>query len=150
MKSYGALLVPAALLLGGCYTYRPLGAVQPLPGTRVSAELTNDGARDLSGQVGPEIEHVEGEVIAVNSTGVELAVRQVETTRGIQADWKGEKVTIPSTAVSGWQQRRLSVGGTGFLGGLVAGGLYAMYRLLGGPGLINGRGGGTGPGGGPH
>jgi len=25
-----------------------------------------------------------------------------------------------------------------------------MYRLLGGPGLINGRGGGTGPGGGPH
>ena len=150
MKSYGALLVPAALLLGGCYTYRPLGAVQPLPGTRVSAELTNDGARDLSGQVGPEVEHVEGEVIAVNSTGVELAVRQVETARGIQADWKGEKVTIPSIAVSGWQQRRLSVGGTGFLGGLVAGGLYAMYRLLGGPGLINGRGGGTGPGGGPH
>lgn len=150
MPSYGALLTAAALLLGACYTYRPLSTAQPLPGTRVSAELTNDGARDLSGQVGPEVEHLEGEVVGVDSTGVQLAVRQVETTRGIQSDWKGEKVTIPSSAVSGWQQRRLSVGGTGFLGGLVGGGLYAMYRLLGGPGLINGRGGGTGPGGGSH
>jgi hypothetical protein len=150
MTSRFALFTAAVLLLAGCYTYRPLSTSQPLPGTRVSAELTGDGSRELSGQVGAEVEHVEGEVIAVDSTGVQLAVRQVETIRGFQSDWKGEKVTIPSSAVSGWQQRRLSVGGTGFLGGLVAGGLYAMYRLLGGPGLINGSGGGTGPGGGSH
>jgi hypothetical protein len=121
-----------------------------VPGTRVSAELTGDGARQLSGQVGPEIEHVEGDVVAVDSGRVDMAVRQVETTRGIQSDWKGERVTIPRAAVSGWQQRKLSVGGTGFLGGLVAGGLYAMYRLLGGPGLVSGRGGGSGPTGGAH
>jgi hypothetical protein len=113
-------------------------------------ELTGDGARELSGQVGPEVEHVEGEVLAVDSDGVEMAVRQVQTTRGIQSDWKGEKVTIPSSAVSGWQERRLSVGGTSVLGGLVVGGLYAMYRLFGGPGLIDGRGGGTGPIGNPN
>jgi hypothetical protein len=133
------------LVLAGCYTYRPLATPQPVPGTRVSAELTGDGARELSGQVGPEIEHVEGEVVAVDSAGVNMAVRQVETTRGIQSDWKGERVIIPRAAVSGWQERKLSVGGTGFLGGLVAGGLYAMYRLLGGPGLISGSGGGSGP-----
>jgi hypothetical protein len=144
------LLLAGSVLLGGCYTYRPLGTPAPAPGTRVSAELTGDGARELSGQVGPEVEHVEGEVVAVDSSGVQLAVRQIESTRGIQSDWNGENVTIPRSAVSGWQQRRLSVGGTGFLGGLVAGGLYAMYRLLGGPGLINGRGGGTGSGGGAH
>jgi hypothetical protein len=149
-KHYRALLTAGTILLGGCYTYRPLSTAQPAPGTRVSAELTGDGARELSGQVGPEVAHVEGEVLVVDSNGVEIAVRQIETTRGIQSDWKGEKVTIPSSAVSGWQQRRLSVGGTGFLGGLVAGGLYAMYRLLGGPGLIDGRGGGTGPGGGAN
>jgi hypothetical protein len=133
------------LLLAGCYTYRPLATPQPVPGTRVSAELTGDGARELSGEVGPEIEHIEGDVMAVDSGGVNMAVRQVETTRGIQSDWKGEKVTIPRAAVSGWQERKLSVGGTWFLGGLVAGGLYAMYRLLGGPGLISGNGSGTGP-----
>jgi hypothetical protein len=137
-------------LVLGCYTYRPLGTVQPSPGTRVSAQLTDGGARDLSGQVGPNVEHVEGDVVAVDSAGVQLAVRQIENTRGIQSDWNGEKVTVPAAAVSGWQERRLSVGGTSFLGGLVAGGLYAMYRLLGGPGLISGRGGGTGPGGGGH
>jgi hypothetical protein len=141
-----AVSVVVFLVLAGCYTYRPLATPQPVPGTRVSAELTGDGARELSGQVGPEIEHVEGEVVAVDSAGVNMAVRQVETTRGIQSDWKGETVIIPRAAVSGWQERKLSVGGTGFLGGLVAGGLYAMYRLLGGPGLISGGGGGSGPG----
>lgn len=142
------LVAIGLLVLGGCYTYRPLATAQPLPGMRVSVELTNDGARELSGQVGPEVEHVEGEVLSVSPTGVDLSVRQVQTNRGILSDWKGEKVTIPSSAVSGWQQRKLSVGGTGFLGGLVAGGLYAMYRLIGGPSLINGSGGGGGAGGG--
>jgi hypothetical protein len=141
-----AQVVVCVVLIGGCYTYRPLSTPQPLAGTRVSAALTDDGARELSGQVGPEVEHVEGEVLAVDSIGVHMAVRQVETIRGIQFDWRGEQVTVPSSAVSGWQQRRLSVGGTGFLGGLVAGGLYAMYRLIGGPGLVSGRGGGSGGG----
>jgi hypothetical protein len=146
MNSY-CLLAATTILVGGCYTYRPLGTAQPVPGTRVSAELTDDGTRELSGRVGPEVEHIEGEVLAVDSAGVHMAVSQIETTRGIQSDWRGEGVTIPRTAVSGWQQRRLSVGGTGFVGGLVAGGLYAMYRLLGGPGVVDGRGGGSGGGG---
>jgi hypothetical protein len=139
MNSF-AMLAAGTMLVGGCYTYRPLSTPEPLPGTRVSAELTNDGARELTGQIGPQVDHVEGDVVAVDSNGVQLAVRQVETTRGYQVDWKGEKVTIPLAAVSGWQHRQLSVGGTGFMGGLVVGGLYAMYRLLGGPGLIDGRG----------
>jgi hypothetical protein len=115
-----------------------------LPGARVSAELTDDGARELSGQLGPQVEHVEGDVLGVDSNGVQLAVRQIETARGNQVDWKGEKVIIPGTAVSGWQQRRISVGGTGVMGGLLVGTLYAMYRLLGGPGEVEGNGGSGG------
>ena len=130
------------ILLNGCYTYRPLSTPQPSPGTRVSAELTDDGARELSGQLGPQVEHVEGDVLAVDSNGVQLAVRQVETNRGNQVDWKGEKVVIPRAAVSGWQQHQLSVGGTGFMGGLVIGALYGMYQLLGGEGGIEGTGSG--------
>ena len=130
------------ILLNGCYTYRPLSTPQPSPGTRVSAELTDDGARELSGQLGPQVEHVEGDVLAVDSNGVQLAVRQVETNRGNQVDWKGEKVIIPRAAVSGWQQHQLSVGGTGFMGGVVIGALYGMYQLLGGEGGIEGTGSG--------
>jgi hypothetical protein len=113
-------------------------------GTRVSAQLTQEGSRDLSGEIGPAVEHVEGDVLRVDSAGIQLSVRQVEGFRGIESDWNGEPVVIPRTAVAGWQQRRLSVGGTGFVGGLVVGGLYAIYRLLGGPGVFQGSGGGGG------
>lgn len=131
--------------LYGCYTYRPLTSPEPVVGTRVSAELTEEGSRDLSGRIGPAVEHVEGEVLRVDSVGIELSVLQVEGFKGIESDWNGETVVIPRTAVAGWQQRRLSVGGTGFMGGVLVGGVYAMYRLLGGPGIFEGgRGGGGG------
>jgi hypothetical protein len=143
-----AVLATGTILMNACYTYRPLSTPQPSPGTRVSAELTDDGARELSGQLGPQVEHVEGDVLAVDSNGVQLAVRQVETNRGNQVDWKGEKVVIPPAAVSGWQQHRLSVGGTGFMGGLLVGALYGIYQLLGGQGGIEGT--GSGGSAGPH
>jgi hypothetical protein len=132
------------VLVSGCYTYRPLTTAEPTPGSRVSAELTDEGARELSGTIGPAIEHVEGEVLRVDSTAIELSVRQVEAARGWQTDWSGEPVRIPRKAVSGLQQRQFSLGGTGFVGGVVVGGLYAIYRLLGGPGIFEGGGGSSG------
>jgi hypothetical protein len=130
--------------LCGCYTYRPLVSPDPVAGTRVSAQLTEEGSQDLSGKIGPAVEHVEGEVLRVDSAGIQLSVLQVEGFKGIETDWNGEPVVIPRTAVAGWQQRRFSVGGTGFVGGLVLGGVYAMYRLLGGPGIFQGGGRGGG------
>jgi hypothetical protein len=144
MRSAGTVALLFGSVLCGCYTYRPLVPPNPVAGTRVSAELTTQGSQDLSGQIGPAVEHVEGEVLRTDSAGIELSVLQVEGFRGIQSDWNGEPVVIPRTAVAGWQQRRLSVGGTGFVGGLVAGGLYAMYRLLGGAGIFQGGRGGSG------
>ena len=131
------------LLLAGCYTYRPLPSVAPAAGERVSAQLTDQGSRDLAGQIGPDILHVDGEVAAVDSGGFELVVRQVESFRGIQSDWNGEKVRLPKSAVAGIQQRQLSLGGTGLMSGVLAAAGYAIYRVLGGPGLFEG---GTGQG----
>jgi hypothetical protein len=144
MKSAAAWLTLIVILVSGCYTYRPLSGAEPVAGTRVSAELTDEGARELSGQIGPAVEHVEGQVLKVDSTAIELAVLQVEGVRGWQSDWNGERVTIPRKAVAGLQQRRFSLGGTGFVGGVVAGGVYAIYRLLGGPGIFEGGGRGSG------
>jgi hypothetical protein len=127
-------------LVSGCYTYRPLPDAEPDPGSRVSAELTNDGSRALSGTIGPAIEHVEGEVLSVDSTKYELSVRQVQGVQGWQTDWSGERVAIPRTAVAGLQERRLSIGGTAFVGGLVVGGIYAIYQLLGGSAIFEGGG----------
>ena len=144
MPSTGPIVTLLLFALSGCYTYRPLVSPDPVAGTRVSAQLTEEGSRDLSGKIGPAVEHVEGEVLRVDSAGIQLSVLQVEGFRGIESDWNGEPVLIPRTAVAGWQQRRFSVGGTGFVGGLVLGGVYAMYRLLGGPGIFQGGGRGGG------
>jgi hypothetical protein len=136
-----------AVMLVGCYTYRPLATPEPLQGSRVSAQLTGQGSVDMAGQIGPDVLHVEGDVVAVDSSGLELVVHEIESFRGIRSDWQGERVKIPRQAVAGMQERRLSVGGTGLMGGVIAGSLYAIYRVLGGPGLFEGTGGQTGGGG---
>lgn len=142
-----ARIIFGVVLLCGCYTYRPLSTPAPAEGTRVSAQLTGQGSVDLAGQIGPDVLHVEGEVVRADSTGVELVVREIESFRGIRSDWDGEQVRIPMDAVAGMQERRLSVGGTGLLGGVMVGGLYAIYRVLGGPGLLEGADGQAGGGG---
>jgi len=131
-------ILPVFWVLAACYTYRPAPSPSPSPGDRVSAQLTTEGSRELAGQIGPEVLHVEGDVLASDSSGVDLQVREIESYRGIRSDWHGEHVKLPLASVAGLQQRRLSVGGTTLMGGVLAAGLYAMYRILGGPGMFEG------------
>jgi hypothetical protein len=140
-------MLGAALSLAACYTYRPLPTAAPQPGTRVSAQLTGQGSQELAGQIGPDVLHVEGEVVEADSSGLDLVVREIESYRGIRSDWKGEQVRLPRAAVAGIQQRKLSPSGTGLMGGVLAVGLYAVYRVLGGPGLFEGTSGQAGGGG---
>jgi hypothetical protein len=142
----GRSALPLMVTLAACYTYRPLPAPEPSPGDRVSAQLTTEGSRDLAGQIGPDVLHVEGDVLEVDSIGLDLRVREIESYRGIRSGWSGERLHVPRQAVAGIQQRKLSVGGTGLMGGVLAVGLYAVYRVLGGPGLFEG---GSGHSGGP-
>lgn len=139
-----AMLLLGASLLAGCYTYRPVSAPAPAPGARVSAQLTTEGSRELTGQIGPEILHVEGNVLTADSVGLDLQVREIESYRGIRSDWHGEHVKLPHAAVAGLQERRLSVGGSFLLGGVLTAGLYAMYSILGGSGLFEGSNGQAG------
>jgi hypothetical protein len=119
-------------LLSACYTYRPLETTTPVPGQRVSAQLTTEGSRDLTMQIGPEVLHVEGNVVDADSAGMDLDVLEIESYRGIRSDWHGERVRLPRVAVAGMQQRRLSIGGTGLLAGALTAGVYALYQVLGG------------------
>jgi hypothetical protein len=132
-------ILGVAVSLAGCYTYRPLVTVEPAAGTRVSAQLTGTGSHDLAGQIGPDVLHVEGNVVHADSGGLDLEVREIESYRGIRSDWNGEQVRIPRASMAGIQERKLSPGGTGIMGGAIVAGLYAIYRVLGGPGLFEGN-----------
>lgn len=137
------------LVLAGCYTYRPLPATMPAAGLRVQAALTDAGSDSLAGRIGRGVGVVAGDVVRADSAELTLAVREVENQRGERSDWEGETVVIPRRFVRDLQQRRLSLGGTGLLGGAVAAGLVAATQVFGGGGVFEGGGGGTG-GGGPR
>ena len=143
-----AWLPPAGLLLAlaGCYTYRPLPAAVPAAGLRVQAALTDTGADSLAGRIGRDVSVVAGSVVTADSTALTLAVHEVENRRGERSDWEGESVLIPRRYIRELQERRLSLGGTGLLGGALAAGLVAATEALGGRGTAEG--GGAGPGGG--
>ena len=143
------LLASHFLLLTACYTYRPVTAPAPQLGSRVDLQLTDEGSRALAAQVGPETEHLRGLVLAADTVRVELAVQGVENTRGVPTDWNGEQVEVPRRYVQRIQERQLSVGGTGILGGAVAASLIAAYELFGGGSNAQGPLGG-GPGGAPR
>ena len=141
------ILIVALVLVTACYTYRPVVEVSPLPGQRVSAQLTSEGSRDLTAEIGPEVLHVEGDVLSSDSGGVDLEVREIESVRGFRSDWHGEHVHLPRIAVAGLQERKLSLGGTTLLSGALVGGLFVMYKLLGGNGSSEGSAGQGGRGG---
>src|SRR3954467_8935492 len=86
--------LPLICLLTGCYTYRPLPTPVPPEGQRVSAQLTIEGSRSLTAQIGPEVLHLEGNVIEADSAGFDLDVQQIESYRGIRSDWHGERVGL--------------------------------------------------------
>jgi hypothetical protein len=140
-------VLSAAIILSGCYTYRPLATPEPRAGTRVSAQLTGTGSQELAGQIGPDVLHVEGRVLQADSSGFDLEVREIESYRGIRSDWNGERVRVPRQSLAGMQERKLSPGGTGIMSGVLVVGLYAIYRVLGGPGLFEGNPGQSGGGG---
>ena len=143
-----AWLPPAGLLLAlaGCYTYRPLPAAVPAAGLRVQAALTDAGTDSLAGRIGRDVSVLAGTVVDADSAGLTLAVHEVENRRGERSDWEGEAVVLPRRYIRELQERHLSLGGTGLLGGAVAAGLVAATEAFGGRGT--GEGGGRGPGGG--
>jgi hypothetical protein len=150
LPPYLLLLTPYFFLLtAGCYTYRPVIGPVPIVGSRVDLELNDEGSRALAGQVGRDTEHLRGTVVRADSAAVELAVQAVEKSRGEPTDWNGERVQVPRRYVERLQERRLSVGGTGILGGAVAASLIAAYKLFGGGSTSQGPLGG-GPGGTPR
>src|SRR3954471_20636935 len=97
--SHSAL--PLICLLAGCYTYRPLPITVPPEGQRVSAQLTTEGSRNLTPQIGPEVLHLEGNVVEADSAGFDLDVQQIESYRGIRSDWHGERVGGPLAGGAG-------------------------------------------------
>jgi hypothetical protein len=146
MKSHVTVL---ACLVAGCYSYRPVGQVDtasPDPGKRVELQLTDQGGRTMVSQLGPDAQTVDADMIRSDSSTITVAVWQVEDSHHAQTQWRGEQVVVPRDAIASLRERRLSVAGTGVLGGLIAGGALVAYEAFKGSGEVQGSGPASGPG----
>lgn len=143
-------LTPCLLLLvglSGCYTYRAVTAPGPEPGARISAELSQDGALSMVPVLGPDVAEVSGRVVEATTDTLRVSVISVTNQRGIPTSWRGELVPLARARLSAVGERRLAPAGTALLSAGVLGGLYLLYRLMGGPGVFEGTGGSGGGGG---
>lgn len=130
-----------------CYTYQPVTAPGPRTGAQVTAGLTQEGASTLAPLIGEGAGELRGEVREASPDTVRISLVSVTDLRGTPISWRGEEVPLPRAGLSYLGERRLSRGGTALLGGSIVGGLYLLYRLMGGPGVFEGTGGGGGGGG---
>jgi hypothetical protein len=135
----GLLLGGVMVLNVGCYTYQPLGTARPEPGQRVTFELNDQGRVSLGEQLGPGVLDVEGTLQEVQGDQYVLGVSRVTTISGGTANWGGERVRIPVSAVAQSGLRTLSRGRTALAIGVVVVGLgvFIATRGLTGGGYVS-------------
>jgi hypothetical protein len=139
--------VPLLLVaLAACYTQRPVATPGPEPGARISAQLTRSGSDSLTRLLGPDVAEVDGRVVEAGTDTLRVSVLSVTNQRGIPSSWRGELVPLPRAQLHHVGERHLATGGTVLLSASLVGGLYLLYRLMGGAGIIEGSGGGGGGG----
>jgi hypothetical protein len=97
----------AALLLAGCYSYRPLHTV-PEPGTYVVFDLTDRGRAALSDSIGPEVARAEGILDTRSDSVYVVRMQAVEGFRGTRSKWTGERIGFRPEYVRSVSERSFS------------------------------------------
>jgi hypothetical protein len=109
----------AVLPFAGCYVYRPV--VAPLaPGTRIALELNDRGRAGVADSLGPELTHVEGELVSRTDSLYVLRVSRVRDIRGDRTRWRGEPASVRQEFVKDVAIRELSKQRTAMLVGGIA------------------------------
>jgi hypothetical protein len=120
--------------LAGCYTYEPATLTpEPRAGAALRLSITDRATADLRDYLGPNVEALNGQLLAADTSELNLAVRSIVFYNGSEQFWTGDRVRIPRSAVARVELRRFSASRTGFLTALsITGALVLGHALLGG------------------
>jgi len=140
-----AIAVAATQGLSACYRYTPILATPADVGTDVRVGLTDAGSLALGPMIGPQVETMDGRLVTIADTSLVLSVQQTENRAGLETSWRGERVTVPRSAVARIERRQLSQGRSWAVGALAVAAVAAIGRavnLVGGGGSRGGGGSG--------
>lgn len=129
------MLVGLSLAGVGCYAQAPLNGAVPATGATVVVELTDQGRVSLGGQVGSEVDVIEGAVVSATAAEMVVAVQRVTSLRGVTTRWSGEEVRMRTEDYRQASVKTASKGKTTLLvGSAAAVGLAAVLTksLIGG------------------
>jgi hypothetical protein len=108
--------------------------MQPVPGTKVTVLLNDEGRMNTAQQVGPYTMRIDGQLVQATESNYVLAVTDVVDIRGAHSKWTGETVPLPRSYVMTTYERKFSTPKTVIMvsaltAGFVA--LVASFNLFG-------------------
>ena len=124
-----ALVVGAAQLFGGCYTYVPLNS-SPLVGSDVAVDISDAGRVALGDRLGPGVTRLEGRVAEQTPDELVLTVKSVSQVNVGRSRWSGESIRLRRDYVA---RRTAAAVGAAVLG-VVAG--FVTRSLIGSGGSV--------------
>jgi hypothetical protein len=145
-RAWRLLLLPAAVVLAGCYSFEPFTPVSPQSGDRVSIDLSKYRSEELTKQVGPGVVSVWGRTLDTDPVSVRLSVLSTTNAKQQVTRWNGEEVRIALLDVAKVSHRRFSLGRTLLgTGGILVGAFLAVRRFSSSSQGSPGSGGGGNP-----
>src|SRR5205809_8147249 len=114
-------VVGGLTLLAGtaCYTYQPLTAADPAPGTPLALVLNDQGRAAVADSVGPGVRRVDGTLVRSTKDRWVVAGSELLDIDGRRAKWCGETGGVPRGYVRIPQGEEVSIGRTVLVGWIV-------------------------------
>jgi hypothetical protein len=135
MRCSSSLVLIAAAVLQGCYTYVPLQTTtSPTVGERMVFHISDRGRVELGDRLGPGVTAIEGRVASNGSDVMSVSVIGVSYVSGERSTWSGETMRLDPGHVQFMRARRLDKGRTWLAAGaatVVVGAFIASRGLLG-------------------
>jgi len=131
----------AAVIAGiGCSRYVELGTVSPVPGGDARLTLSMRSSETGYGPIGSAVRQIEGKIISLSDSTIDMAVTGVTRVTGFSESWSGQKVSVARSNITSIEAKKLSMPRTlGTLGAFVAAGFVA-HGAMGGEGTSTGVG----------
>ena len=108
-------------LVSGCMGYVPISPGVAPPSGTVRVALTDAAHTETFGVLGSQVASVEGKVEAINDSSVTIAVSEVARTSADDERVLGSAVMIPSRYIKSYERKRLQVGRSLLIAGVLAG-----------------------------